>query len=191
MQDLLWDNSLVRCHYRSIQGDWGFTSCQRPSSLKFGKSHLSLHGSAASWSTWQCPDFWPSTWEKAKNNLLVVRKAMQHGGQGWIEYYHLHVFRLPINQEHKVNLLAGSMIYAKSKGGINRAFNLGPLVKCDSSWPAGYYNVISTGTGKGIVLFCVRNGIMEPTIAPWPSFSSHQPGTLVLHLISQASVSVE
>ena len=86
MKDLLWDNIAVRSHFEELQGGMGVHLLPVSSRPRI-REVTTLPSWVCCFLTYlavQTSD--PVTRDRATYATLVVREAMRHGGQGWLEY---------------------------------------------------------------------------------------------------------
>ena len=105
MRDLLWDNVTVRRHYEDVHGATGHQVI--PVSARPRVREVS------SIPSWVCcfltylaagtPD--PATRDRITYALLLVREAMRHGGQGWLDYDRLFRQQAAINPGLQWNVI--------------------------------------------------------------------------------------
>ena len=105
MRDLLWDNSLLRGHYESLQGGLGIHFLATSSRPRV-RDISSLSEWVCCFLTYlavQTPD--QATQERETYGLLAVREAMQHGGRGWIDYDRLFLQQAELNSSLRWNVI--------------------------------------------------------------------------------------
>ena len=105
MRDIMCDNAAVRSHFEDLHGGFGIhllTVSSRPRVRE-----------VPSLPSWVCCFLTylaiftadQATRERATYGLLVVREAMRHGGQGWLEYDRLFRQQAAINPNMQRNAL--------------------------------------------------------------------------------------
>ena len=105
MRDLLWDNVAVRRHFEDIQGGMGvhlLPISSRPR-VRDVPTLASWVCCFLSYLAVQISD--PSTRDRVTYAMLVVREAMRHGGQGWLDYDRLFRQQAALNPNLPWNVI--------------------------------------------------------------------------------------
>ena len=100
MRDLLGDNAAVRQHFEGVHGALGFHVLPMSSRPRV-REVTSLPSWTACFLTYLAvltPD--PTTRKRLAYAILVIREAMRHGGQGWLDYDRL--FRQQATIDHNI-----------------------------------------------------------------------------------------
>ena len=97
MRDLLYDNSTLRGHYEGLHGSTGLQLLPVSSRPRV-REVTTLSSWICCYLTYcavQAPD--QATRDRMTYAILVVREAMRHGGQGWLDYDRLFRQQAAIN----------------------------------------------------------------------------------------------